>query len=169
MTSRPVRMFGDPVLRTRADEVTEFDESLATLIDDMLETMDDNQGVGLAANQVGVTRRVFVYDCSHVTEGARGHIVNPVWEPVGEETQVGSEGCLSIPNISKDTERFEKVIVRGVDKDANPVEFECEGLLARCVQHETDHLDGVLFLQRLSPELRKEAMAEIRQSEWFNK
>lgn len=168
MTIRQVRMFGDPVLRTRADEVVTFDDSLATLIDDMLDTMDEHQGVGLAANQVGVTRRVFVYDCSHVTEGARGHVVNPVWEPIGEDTQVGPEGCLSIPDISKDTERFERVKVTGVDKDGVPVSFECEGLLARCVQHETDHLDGVLFLQRLTPELRKEAMAEIRNSEWFN-
>lgn len=169
MTVRVVRMFGDPVLRTRAEEVTEFDETLATLIEDMLETMDENQGVGLAANQVGITRRVFVYDCSHVTEGARGHVVNPVWEPIGEEIQIGAEGCLSIPEISKDTERYQKVRVSGVDKAGEPVAFECEGLLARCVQHETDHLDGVLFLQRLTPELRKEAMAEIRNSEWFNK
>lgn len=167
MTVREVRLFGDPVLRTRATEVTEFDDALATLVQDMLDTMDENEGVGLAANQVGVTRRVFVYDCSHHTPGARGHIVNPVWEPIGEENQLGSEGCLSIPNISKETERYQKVLVRGVDKDGEPVEMECEGLLARCVQHETDHLDGVLFLQRLTPELRKEAMQEIRQAGWF--
>lgn len=169
MTVRPIRIFGDPVLRTRADEVTEFDDALATLVDDMLDTMDENHGVGLAANQVGVTRRVFVYDCSHVTPDARGHVINPVWEPIGEDTQTGSEGCLSIPDISKDTTRFDKVRVRGVDVTGAPIDFECEGLLARCVQHETDHLDGVLFLQRLTPELRKEAMAEIRNSEWFNK
>ncbi|MFV8380238.1 peptide deformylase [Corynebacterium hindlerae] len=168
MTIRAVRIFGDPVLRTRAEEVTEFDETLATLVDDMLDTMDDADGVGLAANQIGVTRRVFVYDCSHEVPGARGHIINPVWEPVGEEKQVGPEGCLSIPEISKDTERYQKVVVRGVDKQGEPIEFECDGLLARCVQHETDHLDGVLFLQRLAPALRKEAMAEIRNSEWFN-
>lgn len=168
MTIRAVRIFGDPVLRTRAEEVTEFDETLATLVDDMLDTMDDADGVGLAANQIGVTRRVFVYDCSHEVTGARGHIINPVWEPVGEEKQVGPEGCLSIPEISKDTERYQKVVVRGVDKQGEPIEFECDGLLARCVQHETDHLDGVLFLQRLAPALRKEAMAEIRNAEWFN-
>lgn len=168
MTVRAVRMFGDPVLRTPAEEVTAFDESLATLIDDMLDTMDEYEGVGLAANQVGVTRRVFVYDCSHETEGMRGHIVNPVWEPIGEETQIGTEGCLSIPDVLKETERYQRVRVSGVDKAGEPVSFECEGLMARCVQHETDHLDGVLFLQRLTPELRKEAMAEIRNAEWFN-
>ncbi|MEJ5927195.1 peptide deformylase [Corynebacterium sp. H128] len=167
MTIRDIRMFGDPVLRTQADEVTVFDDSLATLIEDMLETMDHYQGVGLAANQIGVTRRVFVYDCSHETPGARGHVVNPVWEPIGEEMQLGIEGCLSIPDISKDTERYERVAVSGVDKHGEAVSFEAEGLLARCVQHETDHLDGVLFLKRLTPELRKEAMAEIRNSEWF--
>ena len=168
MTIRDVRLFGDPVLNTRADEVTEFDESLKTLVADMLETMDHHDGVGLAANQVGITRRVFVFDCSHETPGSRGHIINPVWEAIGEDTQVGAEGCLSIPNVIKDTERHNAVRVTGVDVEGNPVELEASGLLARCIQHETDHLDGVLFLKRLSPELRKEAMSEIRQSDWFN-
>lgn len=168
MTLRSIRMFGDPVLTTRAEEVTDFDESLATLVEDMLETMDDSGGVGLAANQVGVTRRVFVYDCSHEEGGQRGHIINPVWEEVGEQTQTGKEGCLSIPEISKDTIRFNTVKLSGRDLNGNPVSLVASGLMARCIQHETDHLDGVLFLKRLSPELRKEAMREIRNSAWFN-
>ncbi|MCQ9351448.1 peptide deformylase [Corynebacterium sp. 153RC1] len=166
MATRPIRMFGDPVLRTRAQEVTEFDAALEHLIDDMLETMDEAGGVGLAANQVGVTKRVFVYDCSHIEEGLRGHIVNPVWEAIGEETQIDQEGCLSIPGVQKDTERFQTVKVSGQDKDGNPVSMVASGLMARCIQHETDHLDGILFLKRLSPELRKEAMAELRNAEW---
>ncbi|MDU0477773.1 peptide deformylase [Staphylococcus chromogenes] len=168
MTIRDVRLFGDPVLTTPAEVVTTFDESLAKLVDDMLETMDHYEGVGLAANQIGVLRRVFVYDCSHETPNARGHIINPVWEAIGTETQLGSEGCLSIPNVGKETERFARVRVTGVDVQGQPVSFEAEGLLARCVQHESDHLDGVLFLKRLTPELRKEAMGEIRTASWFN-
>lgn len=168
MTIRDIRMFGDPVLTTRAEEVTDFDETLATLVADMLDTMDHAEGVGLAANQIGVTRRVFVFDCEHVDNGLRGHIVNPVWEPVGEEMQTGSEGCLSIPGISQDTERHNTVRVSGQDLRGNPISLVASGLMARCIQHETDHLDGVLFLRRLSPELRKEAMAEIRTSDWFN-
>ena len=167
MTVRAVRLFGDPVLTTRAEEVTEFDDKLKTLIADMMDTMDDEGGVGLAANQVGVLRRVFVFDCSHVEGGSRGHIVNPVWAAVGEETQTGAEGCLSIPGIQKDTTRYQTVTVSGVDSDGRPISIQASGLMARCIQHETDHLDGVLFLKRLEPALRKEAMAEIRSAGWF--
>lgn len=168
MTIRDIRIFGDPVLATRATEVTEFDRGLETLVADMLETMDANEGVGLAANQVGVTRRVFVYDCTHAEGGQRGHIVNPVWEPVGEHTQTGNEGCLSIPEVSRETTRYNTVQLSGRDRNGNPVSLLASGLMARCIQHETDHLDGVLFLKRLRPELRKEAMRDIRNSTWFN-
>lgn len=163
MAVREIRLFGDPVLVSRADEVTEFDATLGRLVDDMLETMDSAEGVGLAANQVGVLQRVFVYDC----EGERGALVNPVWEPVGEETELDSEGCLSIPGVSADTERFLKVRATGKDREGRDVSIEAEGLLARCIQHETDHLDGVLFLKRLEPETRKAAMRELRATDWF--
>lgn len=168
MTIRDIRMFGDPVLTTRSEEITEFDDSLRGLVEDMLETMDDAGGVGLAANQIGLTRRIFVYDCSHIEDGLRGHIINPVWEAIGDKTQIGTEGCLSIPDISVDTERFETVRVSGRDVDGNHIAMVASGLMSRCIQHETDHLDGVLFLKRLSPERRKEAMATIRTSDWFN-
>lgn len=168
MSERPVRIFGDPVLKTRAAEVTEFDDSLRTLVADMLDTMDANGGVGLAANQIGVTKRVFVFDCTGSESGLRGHIINPVWEALDQETQTGPEGCLSIPDIQKDTTRYQNVKVTGQDYDGNEVSIVASGLMARCIQHETDHLDGVLFLQRLTPELRKEAMREIRQSPWFD-
>jgi peptide deformylase len=166
MTALDIRLFGDPVLRTVADEVTDpSDPTLRTLVDDMLETMDAAGGVGLAANQVGVTRRVFVYDC----EGDRGHIVNPVWSAVGEETQTGREGCLSVPEVGGDVTRAETVHVTGTTVDGEPVDREVTGLLARCVQHETDHLDGVMFFQRMAADDRRTVMAGIRESEWFNR
>lgn len=166
MTVLKMRYFGDPVLRTVADEIAPEalgDPSLHTLIDNMLETMDSYGGVGLAANQVGITRRVFVYDC----EGASGHIINPVWQAIGTEQQVGPEGCLSIPEIRGDVSRAETVHVTGVTVEGEPVDIEAHGLLARCVQHETDHLDGVLFLSHLSKEERKAAMQAIRTADWF--
>ncbi|WP_308607679.1 peptide deformylase [uncultured Corynebacterium sp.] len=168
MTVREVRLYGDPVLSTRAEEITEFGPSLERLAQDMLETMEDAGGVGLAANQIGVTKRIFVFDCSHYQHGLRGAIINPAWEAVGQETQLGPEGCLSIPGISQPTERFNTVRLKGFDPQGRPVSMLASGLMARCIQHETDHLDGILFLKRLSDELRKESMKIIRQSEWFN-
>ena len=166
MTALDIRLFGDPVLRTVAEPVDDpTDPTLRTLVEDMYETMDAAGGVGLAANQVGVTRRVFVYDC----DGDRGNIVNPVWEAVGEETQTGREGCLSVPDAGGDVTRAETVHVTGVTVDGEEVDREVTGLLARCVQHETDHLDGVMYFQRMEPAARREVMAEIRGSEWFNR
>lgn len=169
LTIKAIRLYGDPVLTTRASEITEFDATLEELAQDMLETMDDAGGVGLAANQIGLLKRIFVYDCSHTETGMRGAIINPVWEAIGEQTQSGIEGCLSIPDISTPTQRYETVRVTGQDVKGNPVGMVVSGLMARCVQHETDHLDGVLFLQRLDAESRKEAMSQIRNSDWFNK
>lgn len=167
MAVLPIRLFGDPVLRTRAEEVTQVDESLRTLVADMLETMDNAGGVGLAANQVGVLKRVFVFDCTHKRGGLRGHVINPVWEPIGEETQTGEEGCLSVPDVYGPVTRYEKVTLRGQDMDGKPVVIVASGLMARCIQHETDHLDGVMFMKRMPPEGRKEAMREIRTADWF--
>lgn len=165
MALREIRLFGDPVLTSRADEVTEFDANLARLAEDMLETMDDSDGVGLAANQVGVLQRIFVYDC----EGVRGALVNPVWEPVGDEMQLGEEGCLSVPGIGGEVERHMRVRATGQDPQGRPVAIEAESLLARCIQHETDHLDGVMFMKRMSPEVRKAAMRDLRATDWFMK
>lgn len=168
MTVREVRLYGDPVLTTRAEEITEFGPSLERLAQDMLETMEAAGGVGLAANQIGVTKRIFVFDCSHYQHGLRGAVINPVWEAVGQDMQLGTEGCLSIPGISQPTERLSTVRLRGFDPHGRPISMLASGLMARCIQHETDHLDGILFLQRLSDELRKDSMKTIRQSEWFN-
>ncbi|MBC3185489.1 peptide deformylase [Corynebacterium sp. zg-331] len=166
MTVLPIRLFGDPVLTTRATEVTDYNAALRTLVDDMMETMAHAGGVGLAANQVGVLRRVFVFDCSHVAGGLRGHVINPVWEPVGEEKEQGTEGCLSIPDISLSIPRYRHVRLTGTDVEGKPLSIAASGLLARCIQHETDHLDGVLFLKRAAVQDRKEAMGQIRAAAW---
>jgi peptide deformylase len=160
---QPVRLFGDPVLRTRAEEVTTFDAELRRLVADLTDTMHAEGGVGLAAPQLGVGLRVFTYDAG----GFAGHLVNPTFEPVGDEEQLGPEGCLSVPGMSWDCRRHLHVVARGVDMFGEPVAVEGTELLARCIQHETDHLDGVLFVDRLDPQTRKRAMAEIRAADWF--
>lgn len=162
MVNLPVRLFGDPVLTTPAAEVTVFDASLRKLAHDMLETMDAAGGVGLAANQVGVLKSVFTYDC----QGLRGVLVNPTWASIGNKLQVGPEGCLSIPGVRAEVPRHDTVVARGVDVEGKPVAIRASGLLARCIQHESDHLDGVLFLTRMEPAVRAAAMAEIRAAEW---
>ncbi|WP_280457509.1 peptide deformylase [Nocardia carnea] len=163
MTVQSVRLFGDPILRARATEVTEFGPELRQLVTDLTDTMYDDGGVGMAAPQIGVGLRVFVYD----TRDARGHLINPVWTALDEEEQIGQEGCLSIPGVNHDTRRAMRVRATGVDMNGAPVEFAAEGLLARCVQHETDHLDGILFIDRLDSPERKQAMRTIRESDWF--
>lgn len=168
MTIRPIRLFGDPVLTSRASEVTEFGtDALRTQVADMLETMDAAGGVGLAANQIGQLNRVFVFDTTHEPSGLRGHLINPVWRELGETEQCGPEGCLSIPDIAADTVRYETVVVSGRTVDGHPISLVASGLLSRCIQHESDHLDGVLFLSRLDADTKKLAMAEIRAAEWF--
>ncbi|MDX6359209.1 MAG: peptide deformylase [Nocardioidaceae bacterium] len=162
MPIQPIRLFGDPVLRTAAVEVVDFDRELRRLIEDLTDTMLGAPGAGLAAPQIGVGLRAFTW---HV-DGEVGHLVNPVLD-LSEETQDGDEGCLSIPGLTIDCRRALRVVAKGFDMYGEPVTIEGSELLARAIQHETDHLDGVLFLDRLSPENRKLAMKEIRESEWF--
>jgi len=164
VTVQPIRLFGDPVLRTAAAEVTDFDAELRTLVKDLWDTMTDAGGAGLAAPQLGVGLRVFTY---HV-DGFAGHLINPTWTVVGDEFQEGPEGCLSIPEMHWDCRRHLNVVAKGWNMHGEPVEVEGTNTLARCIQHETDHLDGVLFLDRLDAETRKQAMREIRQAEWFD-
>jgi peptide deformylase len=150
---RPIRYFGDPVLRERCREIEEIDDELQALIDDLMDTMYAADGIGLAAPQVGVTRRVFVYDVRE-PEVEPGVLVNPrIVESEGAVRE--SEGCLSIPGLTEIVERSARVLVEGLDRDGEPVRLEAEGLLSRCLQHERDHLDGVLFLDRVSPLKRK--------------
>jgi peptide deformylase len=159
---QPIRLFGDPVLRKPALEVVDFDKELRRLVADLTDTMLDAPGAGLAAPQIGVGLRVFTW----YVEGEVGHLVNPVLD-LSEEQQDGPEGCLSIPGLSIDCKRALSVVAKGFDQHGEPVVIEGSELLARAIQHETDHLDGVLFLDRLDPANRKLAMKEIRESEWF--
>lgn len=164
VTVQPIRLFGDPVLRTPADPVVDFDAELRKLVADLVETMQEQSGAGLAAPQLGVGLRVFAFDVDDVV----GHIVNPQVSFPDEEEQDGPEGCLSIPGIYVDTKRRMNVVATGFNQFGDPIKLVGTGLMARCVQHETDHLDGVLFLDRLDAGARKEAMKEIRQAEWYD-
>ena len=164
MTVQPIRLFGDPVLRTPADAVVDFDAELRRLVRDLTETMQDEGGAGLAAPQLGVGLRVFTF---HVDEVV-GHIVNPVLSFPDDEEQDGPEGCLSIPGVYVDTKRRMNVVAKGFNQHGDPVQVVGSGMLARCCQHETDHLDGVLFLDRLDAKRRKDAMKQIRAAEWYN-
>lgn len=161
MTIRDIRLFGDPVLREVAKPVTEFDKQLQTLVRDLTETMMDAPGSGLAAPQLGVGLRVFTY----VHEGEPGHLVNPVLS-LSDERQDGEEGCLSIPGLAFDCSRAYGAVASGFDMHGEPVTIEGTQHLARVLQHETDHLDGIMFIDRLDPETRKLAMKAIREAEW---
>ena len=164
MAVQPIRLFGDPVLRTPAEPVRDFDKELRGLVQDLTDTMLDAPGAGLAAPQLGVSLRVFTYN----VDGVIGHLVNPTLD-LSEETQDGEEGCLSIPGLGFDCRRALTVVAKGVDQWGEPVLLEGSELLARCIQHETDHLDGVLFVDRLDREQRKLALRAIREAEWFGR
>jgi peptide deformylase len=159
----PIRLFGDPVLRTPADPVTVFDKELRQLVTDLEQTMLDAPGAGLAAPQIGVSLRVFTY---HVDDEQAGHLVNPVLHFPDEQTQDGPEGCLSIPGLTFDCRRRENVVAHGQNMYGDPVTVEGTARLSRCIQHETDHLDGVLFVSRLDSGTRRAAMKAIREAEW---
>ncbi|HCT78121.1 MAG TPA: peptide deformylase [Micromonosporaceae bacterium] len=164
MTVQPIRYFGDPVLRTPADPVTSFDKELRVLVKDLVETMRDKGGAGLAAPQLGVGLRVFSFDVDEVV----GHLINPVLEFPDDEEQDGDEGCLSLPGIYFDTKRRMNVIAKGFNEFGDPMQIVGTGLMSRCIQHETDHLDGVIFIDRLDTVSRKNALREIRKAEWYD-
>ena len=158
MAPYAIRMVGDPVLRQRAAEVTTIDGRLAKLADDMIVTMYEAPGVGLAAPQVGVEKRLFVYD---IGEGPRTLINPAITESDGE--WAFDEGCLSVPGLSWEIVRPKQVLLTGIDLDGNDVAIEADEILARCFQHEIDHLDGVLLLERLDGDTRKAALKAIRE------
>ncbi|GIH10610.1 peptide deformylase [Rhizocola hellebori] len=164
MTIQPIRYYGDPVLRSPADPVVTFDKELRVLVRDLTETMQKAGGVGLAAPQIGVGLRLFAFDVDEVV----GHLVNPVLEFPDEEEQDGDEGCLSLPGIYFDTKRRMNVIAKGFNESGDPLQIVGTGLMARCLQHENDHLDGVIFIDRLEPAARKNAIREIRRAEWYD-
>jgi peptide deformylase len=154
-----IRTFGDPVLKSRAAPVETFDESLAWLTEEMLATMRENDGVGLAANQVGRLKRVLVAS----VEDEDFVIVNPVLSDVSGTTERSQEGCLSIPGINVEVDRPTAVTVTGQDASGEPLRIEAQDMLARVLQHEVDHLDGVLILDRTDRQSRKAAMREWRE------
>jgi peptide deformylase len=154
-----IRTFGDPVLKTRAAPVETFDDSLARLTEDMLATMRENDGVGLAANQVGRLKRVLVAS----VEDEDYVIVNPILSDMSETTERVQEGCLSIPGINVEVDRPTAVTVTGQNTSGEPLRIEAQDMLARVLQHEVDHLDGVLILDRTDRQSRKDAMREWRE------
>ncbi len=157
----PIRILGDPVLKTPAKPVTTFDRKLRSLAEEMVETMYDAPGVGLAGPQVGLSMRLFVFD-----DGETGPLfmANPELSNASGETAI-DEGCLSIPGPFYPTIRYERITCRGLDIDGRPFEITGEGLLARIFQHETDHLDGRLYIDRLDDEGRRSVLAELRRLE----
>lgn len=161
MTVMPIRTLGDPILRETATRIETFDDALRRLADDMLETMYAAPGVGLASNQVGLRKACFVYDDR---EGHSGFVANPEVSDLEDEETI-EEGCLSIPGPYHPTARALRVRLRGADLDGAPLDLWAEGLLARIVQHETDHLHGMLYIDRLDDEGRRDVMRQLREFE----
>lgn len=163
MAVREIRVFGDPVLRTVCAPIDEIDEGVRALVADLVDSVELPGRAGVAAPQIGVAVRAFSYNI----DGDIGYVLNPVLVEVrGEPVPVG-EGCLSVPGLWHDALRHPWARVEGIDLNGDPVVLEGEGLLAQALQHETDHLNGKLYLSRLTPEDRKVAMRQVRESDWF--
>ncbi|MGW8885301.1 peptide deformylase [Streptomyces sp. NPDC055749] len=164
---RAMSLFGDPVLHSPCEDVTDFGPALGRLVEDMFATMYAAQGVGLAANQIGVPLKVFVYDCPDDDDVRHlGHLVNPKLVEVDGITVRGPEGCLSLPGLEAGTERFDHAVVEGVDVDGVPVRITGTGWFARCLQHECDHLDGTVYTDRLTGLRRTRALRAARRAPW---
>jgi peptide deformylase len=173
MSVRPIRIIGDPVLHNPTRPVTEFDDELRTLVADMFDTMEAAEGVGLAANQVGVDLRVFVYDCpdDETQTIRRGVVINPILETSEIPESMPDpdddwEGCLSVPGEQYPTGRAEWAKVTGIDLDGSPVEVSGHGFFARCLQHETDHLNGTIYVDRLVGRHSRAALKALKRHGW---
>ncbi len=163
MAYREIRVIGDPVLRTPCEPITDINDRVKALVEDLLENVDQDGRAGLAANQIGVGLRAFSWNI----DGDIGYVLNPVLVEVStEEYQDGDEGCLSVPGLWYPTERAWYARVEGIDLDGKPLVVEGEELMARALQHETDHLDGLLYIDRLSRSNRKKALKAIREADW---
>lgn len=163
MTVRPIRLFGDPVLRAPSARIETIDDGIRALVRDLIDTVEPPGRAGVAAPQIGVGLRAFSYNI----DGDIGYVLNPVLVETRGEPELVGEGCLSVPGLWHDAVRYPWAKVVGIDLDGNEVVLEGEGLLAQALQHETDHLDGKLYLSRLPAETRREAMRQIRESDWF--
>ncbi len=163
MAHREIRIIGDPVLRTPCEEIREIDASIKALVEDLLENVDMDGRAGLAANQIGVSKRAFSYNI----DGEIGYVLNPrIVEVSQDEYQDGDEGCLSVPQLWYPTERAWYARVEGIDLDGKKITVEGKELMARCLQHECDHLDGYIYIDRLDRKTRKKALRDIRNQEW---
>jgi peptide deformylase len=165
MALRELRYFGDPVLKTVCDPVTRFDKTTKALVTDLLDSVRPDGRAGLAAPQIGVGLRVFSYDVG----GLLGYVINPEIVELSAATHEIDEGCLSVPELWFPTVRAEHAVVRGVDLRNEPVVVEGKDVLAQCLQHETDHLDGLLYIDRLTKDRKREAMAQMRGKDWFRR
>lgn len=163
MTERPIRIFGDPVLKTQTEEIVVIDDKIRSLVGDLVDTVKIPGRAGVAATQIGVGLRAFSYN----VHGEIGYILNPRIVETRGEVELVEEGCLSVPNLWFKTPRYSFARVEGIDLDGNAMYVEGDGLMAQALQHECDHLDGMVYLDRLDPLTRKEAMRQVRESDWF--
>jgi peptide deformylase len=163
VTERQIRLFGDPVLKTVSDPIMEVDEGIRGLVEDLVDSVIPPGRAGVAAPQIGVNLRAFSYN----VDGEIGYIINPVLVEVSGEPELVDEGCLSVPGLWFKTARYPFARAVGTDLEGNEIELSGTGLLAQALQHETDHLDGKLYLDRLDKESRREAMKQVRESDWF--
>jgi peptide deformylase len=163
MAIRDIRLFGDPVLRSATDRVESIDVSTHSLVADLLDTVSLPGRAGVAANQIGVSKRVFSYNI----DGRTGYVINPVLVEVRGEAQLVDEACLSVPGLGYPRRRFPWARVTGEDLAGNPIELAGDGLMAQALQHETDHLDGTVYIEGLDPDTKRVALRDIRESEWF--
>ncbi|MFG6477085.1 peptide deformylase [Microbacterium sp. P06] len=163
MPVRPIRLFGDPVLRAPSAPIGDIDDGVRALVRDLVDSVEAPGRAGVAAPQIGVGLRAFSYN----VDGVIGYILNPVLVETRGEPELVGEGCLSIPGVWHEALRHPYAKVTGLDLDGAELVLEGEGLMAQALQHETDHLDGMLFLSRLPAETRRQAMREIRESDWF--
>jgi peptide deformylase len=163
MTVREIRLFGDPILRSTADPVTRFDQSVVSLVNDLVDTVTIAGRAGVAANQIGVGLRAFSVNI----DGDVNYVINPVLDEVRGDPVLTDEGCLSVPGYTFPRSRYPWARVSGVDVNGDPVVIEGGGLLAQAIQHEVDHLNGLLYIEALDPDVKRLAMREIRAAEWF--
>lgn len=163
MAERDIRIYGDPVLKSATEPIAEIDEGVRALVADLLDTVKPAGRAGVAATQIGVGRRAFSYN----VDGEIGYIINPEIVELGGELAPVEEGCLSVPGLWFPTPRYSYAKVRGIDLEGKEIVLEGTGLMAQALQHETDHLDGLLYLDRLEAEHRREAMKQVRESSWF--
>ncbi|MFJ8894062.1 peptide deformylase [Leifsonia sp. NPDC102414] len=163
MTERQIRLFGDPVLKTVSEPIGDIDDGVRGLVEDLVDSVLPPGRAGVAAPQIGVNLRAFSYN----VDGEVGYIINPVLVEVSGEPELVDEGCLSVPGLWFKTARYPFATVRGIDLDGNEIEVSGTGVMAQALQHETDHLDGKLYLDRLDKDSRREAMKQVRESDWF--